>query len=177
MSTLPGPPTATVTGDAAIRETDNDAAVSRLSAVKAGYLSDPFAAHFVKRASATPRPPLINVGTFVRTWAIDELVQQFLDAEPPRSGTGTDTHPYSRKQIVSLGAGTDSRAFRILDAKRKAGHAANSTALSRSRLARYIEVDFPEATTKKAMLIRQKKDLAELLGDDVTICAHFLDLS
>jgi len=48
----------------AIRATDTDAAVSRLSAVQAGYLNDPFAEHFVETASSTRRLPIINRGLF-----------------------------------------------------------------------------------------------------------------
>jgi [phosphatase 2A protein]-leucine-carboxy methyltransferase len=32
-------------------------------------------------------------------------------------------------------------------------------------LAKYIEIDFPEVTAKKAMTIRKSKDLSEILGD------------
>lgn len=136
-------------GDAAVRETDIDAAVSRLSAVNAGYLQDPFASYFVKRAQA--RPPLINIGTFIRTWAIDRLVHQFLDA-PSQTN-------HSKKQILSLGAGTDTRFFRI--ASEGGSRAGN--------IHRYVEVDFPEATTKKAMTIRKQTKLAEVLGSDVQV--------
>jgi [phosphatase 2A protein]-leucine-carboxy methyltransferase len=134
-------------GDAAIRDTDNDAAVSRLSAVNAGYLDDPFAQYFVKRSQS--RPPLINIGTFLRTWAIDELVNQFLDAPTiPKDQNGLH-----KKQILSVGAGTDTRFFRI---RQVGGRRAAS-------LHRYVEVDFPEATTKKAMTIKKRSALANLL--------------
>lgn len=129
--------------DAAVRETDNDAAVSRLSAVRQGYLQDDFAAFFVKRPST--RPPVINIGTFLRTWSIDRLVNAFLAGE-------------GQRQIVSLGAGTDTRFFRIA-----------SNATQAARLAKYIEVDFPEATTKKAMTIRKQSKLAELLQEPVAL--------
>ena len=129
-------------GDAAIRETDNDAAVSRLSAVEAGYLTDAYATYFVKRRQ--PRPPLINVGTFLRTWSIDTLIHQFLD--DPSS---------PKKQIISIGAGTDTRFFRI---------AADSAAKKRyEALHRYVEIDFVEATSRKVMTIRKNKVLDSLL--------------
>jgi len=150
--------------DAAVRETDNDAAVSRLSAVNAGYLQDPFAGCFVKRPQT--RPPLINIGTFLRTWAIDKLVSQFLNAGSPDQ----------KKQIVSLGAGTDTRFFRIMAADGQstdsaAGTSTTSTGsrLSPASLHKYVEVDFPEATTKKAMTIRRQAKLSSLLGEDVKI--------
>ena len=91
--------------DAAIRLTDNDAAVARLSAVQKGYLTDPFIRHLVPRAHLQPaRPPLINVGTFVRSAAIDDMVFQWLDLAE-RAG--------QQCQIVSLGAGSDTRFWRI----------------------------------------------------------------
>lgn len=89
--------------DAAIRGTDTDAAVARLSAAQKGYVQDPFIGHLVPRAHLQhPRPPLINIGTFVRSTAIDELVEQWLLLSGDR-----------RCQIVSLGAGSDTRFWRI----------------------------------------------------------------
>lgn len=132
--------------DAAVRETDNDAAVSRLSAVRKGYMEDEFASFFVKRAAT--RPPLINIGTYLRTWSIDRLVDAFL------AGDG-------RRQFVSLGAGTDTRFFRIASGSKYTEQAA--------RLARYVEIDFPEATSKKAMFIRKQNNLAELLKEPVKL--------
>lgn len=87
--------------DSAIRSTDTDAAQARLSAVNKGYLTDEFISFFVPRARfLQPRPPLINVGTFVRATAIDELVHQWIDAN-------------EESQIVSLGAGSDTRLWRL----------------------------------------------------------------
>lgn len=90
--------------DNAIRSTDSDAAEARLSAVSKGYLTDPFLTSFVRRARfVPPRPPLINIGTHVRSEAIDNLVKGWLEA----GGTST------KKQIVSLGAGSDTRYWRL----------------------------------------------------------------
>lgn len=119
----PGPSTRgesskAINADDAIRETDSDAAGSRLyvgqlgeililrSAVNQGYLADPFVTllHRPPRGAQTRRAPLINVGTHHRTWAIDRLVDRFL-----RSGL-----PGQRKQIVSLGAGSDTRYWRLM---------------------------------------------------------------
>ena len=92
-------------GDAAIRATDSDAAAARLSAVQKGYLTDPFILPFVPRAHLQqPRPPLINIGTYVRSEALDELVHGWL-ALAEAEGT--------RCQIVSMGAGSDTRFWRI----------------------------------------------------------------
>ena len=76
------------------------------SAVNLGYLSDPFVSHLYRpkygesSQSGSRKPPLINVGTHHRTWAIDLLVNQFLQ----RGG----------KQVVSLGAGSDTRFWRLM---------------------------------------------------------------
>ncbi|KAJ3785969.1 leucine carboxyl methyltransferase [Lentinula aff. detonsa] len=130
--------------DAPIRLTDNDAALAKLSAVRQNYLSDPFIKYFVPRASLQPpRPPLINVGTFVRTVAIDDLVDQWLDLSSAER---------KKCQIVSLGAGSDTRFWKLATGPRK------------DCLSKYIEVDFPEITMKKAMAIKKNKDLSAVLG-------------
>lgn len=99
------PPSRPQDSDASIRLTDTDAAAARLSAVQKGYLQDEFVKYLVPRAHLqSPRPPLINVGTFVRTTAIDDLVQQWLRL------SGQAGKPC---QIVSLGAGSDTRFWRI----------------------------------------------------------------
>jgi O-methyltransferase involved in polyketide biosynthesis len=87
--------------DEVIQKTDNDAATSRLSAVETGYLDDPFA-RLLTPGQHARRLPLMNRGTYVRTTAIDRIVDTFL-------GAGE----LGRKQIISLGAGSDTRYFRL----------------------------------------------------------------
>lgn len=86
--------------DDIVRRTDDDAATSRTSAVKAGYLDDPFAEHMTDD-SYPRRLPLMNRGTYVRTRGIDRIVDTFL------------TNTTGSKQIISLGAGSDTRYFRL----------------------------------------------------------------
>jgi O-methyltransferase involved in polyketide biosynthesis len=76
--------------------------------------------------------PLTNTGSYVRTSAIDLLVTKFLL-----------TNPSSAKQIVSLGAGTDTRFFRLLDA------------YPDIRLI-YHEIDFPTNTLPKIACIQRQ---------------------
>ncbi|GBE80746.1 Leucine carboxyl methyltransferase 1 [Sparassis crispa] len=134
--------------DGAIRLTDNDAAIARLSAVQRHYLADPFITHFVPRAHLQPvRPPLINIGTYVRSEALDELVDRWL-ALAEQEGKPC--------QIVSFGAGSDTRFWRIT-VRVQAGK-------RNSWLNTYIELDFAENTIKKAMAIRKSKDLSAILG-------------
>jgi [phosphatase 2A protein]-leucine-carboxy methyltransferase len=91
--------------DAPIRATDTDASLARLSAVKKNYLDDAFIRHLVPRAHLQPaRPPLINIGTFVRSESIDMLVEGWIRLS---CGTG------KKCQIVSFGAGSDTRFWRL----------------------------------------------------------------
>ena len=120
--------------DAPIRATDTDASLARLSAVRKGYLIDPFISHFVPRALQQQqlqqaRPPLINIGTTVRCGSIDALVhswlsiceQQHKEGQAVAGDTGGDEIEMggsSRRrekgcQIVSLGAGSDTRFWRL----------------------------------------------------------------
>ncbi|KAK4985824.1 hypothetical protein LTR66_008059 [Elasticomyces elasticus] len=87
--------------DKIIQQTDQDASLSRISAVTIGYLEDPFARGFVE-GQVTRRYPIIHRGTYVRTTAIDSLVDRFLAS-----------YPAQPKQILSLGAGSDTRMFRL----------------------------------------------------------------
>ena len=91
--------------DAPIRETDNDALLARLSASQRGYLNDPFVRYFVPRAHLQqPRPPLINIGTYVRSESIDKLVDAWLKLCKLDG---------NQCQIISLGAGSDTRFWRL----------------------------------------------------------------
>ncbi|KAG8732448.1 carboxy methyl transferase for protein phosphatase 2A [Ceratobasidium sp. 423] len=135
--------------DSAIRETDTDAAHSRLSAVRQGYLVDPYLAPLVPRARFVPtRAPLMNVGTYVRSTAIDMLVEGWLNL------AGLETE---KRQIVSLGAGSDTRYWRLMDK----GFA--------TRIASYVELDFTENTSRKAKAVMQSQVLSNVLGPEVKI--------
>ncbi|KAK4176919.1 putative leucine carboxyl methyltransferase 1 [Triangularia setosa] len=140
--------------DTTIQGTDTDAAVSRLSAVELGYLIDPFASYFVTPSPSlhsrpsvglpTPRRlPIINRGTYTRTTAIDILIDRFLSSTSP---TGQP------RQIVSLGAGTDTRLFRLLTSPQK------------HQNIHYHEIDFPVIISKKTTLIRTIPALNSILS-------------
>ncbi|KAK6585158.1 hypothetical protein PZA11_001885 [Diplocarpon coronariae] len=121
--------------DLAIQSTDTDAAVSRLSAVSLGYLEDPFAAHFVS-GNATRRMPIINRGTYTRTTALDILINAFLAQE--------DSANPQMKQVISLGAGTDTRYFRL---RSKDKH----------HNLIYHEFDFPSVSTNKLRTVSRSR--------------------
>lgn len=93
-----------------VRATDNDAALARLSAVQKHYLADPYISALVPRAHfQQPRPPLINIGTYLRAQGIDELVENWMKT----AGEMADTDEEKKVQIVSLGAGSDTRFWRL----------------------------------------------------------------
>ncbi|KAL2869353.1 protein C-terminal leucine carboxyl O-methyltransferase ppm1 [Aspergillus lucknowensis] len=140
--------------DRVVQGTDNDASVSRLSAVGLGYLEDPFASALTPPGQETRRLPIINRGTYVRTTAIDQLVARFL-------GSTTDSDPswkQKRKQIISLGAGSDTRVFRLL------------TSPSPPNIV-YHEIDFAVNNAAKIKAIRGTPLLQRALGhrEDIAI--------
>lgn len=140
--------------DKAVRATDIDALSCRYHANLKGYFSpsDPYisllkgayeknlqycegytqlsAGRALKQAFHDSKFPLINRGTYLRTTSIDMLVASFLDSN-------------SKCQIVSLGGGSDTRAYRILGRE-------NVT---------YTEVDFPESVKLKKIAISSSDDL------------------
>ncbi|ETS05521.1 S-adenosyl-L-methionine-dependent methyltransferase [Trichoderma reesei RUT C-30] len=133
--------------DSIIQGTDTDAAVSRLSAVDLGYLSDPYARYFVSAIDGPParRFPIINRGTYTRTTAIDTLVHSFL-----AGAQGEGSRQGVTKQIVSLGAGTDTRPFRLF------------TQQGYPQLI-YHEIDFPVTSAKKLKTVEAVPPLANIL--------------
>lgn len=82
------------------------------------------------------------LGTYTRTAALDRLVDAFLSE-------GADSSP---RQIVSLGAGTDTRPFRIF-----------AGPVGRELI--YHEVDFGVVCRKKLHMVQTNKRLASILPD------------
>ena len=80
--------------------------------------------------------PIINRGSYLRTRAIDQVVVKFIKEFKDRC------------QIVSLGSGSDTRAFQILKSH------PNVT---------YHEIDFPESAKVKKLAILQNTTIRELV--------------
>lgn len=82
------------------------------SAASLKYLDDPFVSLLYKPkympnqtpgagpSTSSRKPPLINVGTHHRTYALDAIVDRFFEA--------------GGRQVVSLGAGSDTRYWRLM---------------------------------------------------------------
>ena len=139
--------------DKIVQHTDQDASVSRLSAVEAGYLDDPFAKYFVS-GEGQRRLPIINRGTYVRTKAIDNLVDEFLSKNPAQ-----------RKQIISLGAGSDTRFFRLMS-RRPVPHGRGNQECPNVI---YHEIDFQANTIQKLHPIKKLSELCSHVGTPMTI--------
>ena len=144
-------------GDA-VRATDSDALGSRLAACRAGYLTPDVYAELLATEAPVPslsirRPPLISIGTYLRSCETDSLVQHFIDTGtigPTDSFDGRALSSPSKVQIISLGAGSDTRFWRMGCVP---------------KVARYIELDFPETTALKAACIQRHAPLHEALTD------------
>ncbi|KAJ2545577.1 carboxy methyl transferase for protein phosphatase 2A [Coemansia sp. RSA 1853] len=132
--------------DAIVQGTSNDAAVSRESAARLGYINDPFIRHFVKRPLR--RAPLINRGTHSRFDGVQRILRQFI-----QQTRGSDEHACG--QIVVLGAGMDTSYFLL----RQQGLLPH----------RYFEIDFSDITAKKAATIYKSSTLRALLPQDTVV--------
>ncbi|KAF2859494.1 leucine carboxyl methyltransferase [Piedraia hortae CBS 480.64] len=128
--------------DSIIQQTDCDASNSRISAVALGYLDDKFAKEFSAPGDEPQRRyPIINRGTYVRTTAIDQLAKSFLRT----------THDGQRKQIISLGAGSDTRFWRLW---KESNH---------QEQVDYYEFDFEPNVSRKRSAIQQSSVLSSVL--------------
>ncbi|KAG6011520.1 hypothetical protein E4U54_008040 [Claviceps lovelessii] len=129
-----------VSPDAAVQATDTDAAVSRLSAVDLGYLDDAYARLFVT-GPPTRRLPIINRGTYMRTTSLDVMIRAFLAQNGP-----------SVKQIISLGAGTDTRPLHLFQ---RPG----------SENIIYHELDFVSTCRRKLAITQSSPGLGHIFRD------------
>ncbi|ORX72424.1 leucine carboxyl methyltransferase [Linderina pennispora] len=128
--------------DAIVQGTSNDAAVSRESAARLGYMADRYIHNFVRQPQR--RPPLINRGTYCRFHGIQSALRQFTESEA------------EPKQVVVLGAGLDTAYFIL-----KSEGLLNNV--------RYFETDFEEITAKKASTVYRKRELKALLPPDIKV--------
>ncbi len=120
--------------DQAIRGTNDEATVGKLSAVTRGYYRDDFVSAFgPRRAAPHALPPLMNRGHYARSMAIQTVAERFLSQ--------VDGLPQAR-QIVSLGCGYDTLYFRLRSSVRAA-----------TECLRYFEVDFEQVVHKKRAIM------------------------
>ncbi|KAJ4423035.1 carboxy methyl transferase for protein phosphatase 2A [Gnomoniopsis sp. IMI 355080] len=87
------------------------------------------------------------IRTYTRTISLDRLVDSFL------SGNSASDGEKGERQIISLGAGTDTRSFRLFSQK------------NRRRPLIYHEVDFPAISNRKRMIIQATPSLRKVIRD------------
>lgn len=137
--------------DRIIQATDLDALSFKFSAHTKGYLNDKFVDALVQEIKDqspkdaqifnTLKLPLINIGTYIRTRSIDELCNQFVE----RCEDGVTC------QIISLGAGSDTRPFKMLEK------------YSTKNLI-YHELDFSASTQRKRKTIVTNNLFRAIIG-------------
>ena len=153
---------------AAVLATSDDAAVSKLSCVTAGYYSDPYVQHFVRQPSR--RPPLINRGYYSRVAAIHKILQRFLTTPLPASASDLP----APKQVVSLGAGSDTEYFRLCG-----GGTGGDGGSERMGVAGWYELDFASAVRKKRSVVDGCKELSAVAGavrrEEESECVYVYD--
>ncbi|CAK7264951.1 carboxy methyl transferase for protein phosphatase 2A [Sporothrix epigloea] len=155
--------------DGIVQSTDTDAAISRMSAVEIGLLDDPFAQYFAGDGGGpVPRRlPIINRGTYTRTMGLDKIVRAFLsgvpsaDSTPPSSPRPAAGSQQPVRQIVSLGAGTDTRSLRFLALREQNGRAEFENVV-------YHEVDFPTVCARKRNIVQSVSAIHSLLTSPIT---------
>lgn len=86
------------------------------------------------------------VGTYVRTMGLDMIIDAFLSHTEPRSKTP------QKKQIISLGAGTDTRYFRL-------------RAQNKHHNLIYHEFDFPSVSATKERISKKNDLFNNLVGE------------
>lgn len=84
--------------------------------------------------------PIINRGSYLRTKLIDVVIEEFINQ-------------YDSSQIISLGGGSDTRAFRIFE---KFGQ----------KKVNYIEIDFEESAKIKKLAILNDQNLLKLINHE-----------
>ena len=130
--------------DRRVQNTNDEANVSKASAANLEYYEDAFVRHFTTTKRAR-RSPLINRGYFIRIAALRSLLRRLVKASVASNAGGL--------QIISLGAGYDTTPFQL----------ASEGAFDGAGI-RYVEVDFPELTQRKADVIRSHACFGDVLA-------------
>lgn len=118
-----------------LEETNLEALRAKKAAVQKGYMRDEFISHIIPEP--TRRDFIMNRGYWSRSFVFRALVEKFAAS--------------GGKQVLSLGAGLDTLAFRTLK--------------GRKGKLRFFECDLPVVTAQKAALLTQSPRLVEIVQD------------
>lgn len=137
-----------------ISQTNSSSIVSKRSVERLYYPDEPhYFRYFVSKFQR--RAPLINRGYWLRLRAVDVLVRQFL----AKTASSSPTLPSpARKVVINLGCGSDVLPWQC--------HARYPDLCND---ALFIDVDYPDLMRKKRAVVMGTPELADLLGDDVSL--------
>ena len=125
----------------AIQSTNDDAVSCKRSTVHYGYYEDPFIEHFCKLGAR--KTPEIHLGYYTRVKGMKLLLDKVIQ------------QMQSPVQIINLGAGYDTLYWRLKD---------------EVQLKCFVDVDLPEVTAKKCMMIKKSHKLMQKLkNNEVTL--------
>lgn len=108
--------------------TANDALMSKLSALRAGYFEDPLLRIIYGKPTLPRKDPMINRGTWFRVMYVERMVKAFVREHGEECA------------IISLGAGLDTLFWRLSETCGDIGFPPKH----------WIELDLPEITEQKA---------------------------
>lgn len=134
--------------DLMVQHTNDDSVVSKRSAVAHRYIEDAFLRHFVTKPSR--RSPLINRGYYLRMQVITDVITRCIDQLLQKTATSTDGGR-GPVQVISLGAGYDTLAMRLLLPTEGPSGTVSHFATADVQ---FFDVDFPAVMQSKALLMR-----------------------
>lgn len=120
-------------GDEPVMATNDDASECKRGAVLLGYWNDDYISYFVRHVEK--RAPEINRGYYARVKGIENFIQKFIN----KAG--------SSAQIINFGSGFDTLYWKLKD--------------EGIQIANYVEIDFPQVTSKKCYMIKRNKPLLD----------------
>jgi len=130
----------------AVQATNNDATISKLSAVSCGYWQDSYVSNFSK--CYEKKTPEINRGYYARVTGIKILINKFLEVTN------------NKCQIINLGAGFDTLYWNLHDENNLPSN--------------YVEIDFPAVVQRKCYFIQHRKPLNERLSGEIEITSSYV---
>jgi O-methyltransferase involved in polyketide biosynthesis len=134
--------------DESIIQTNEEASLCKLDAVKMGYWKDPFLSQMLHGSLHHERKaPDMYKGYYARVKCVERLVLEFIAAVQSTQGLEAVV------QIVNLGAGYDTLYWRL--------H--SNHALAKQVKMKVVDLDLLPVTAKKCHAIRTHKALFELL--------------
>ncbi len=140
--------------DDPVQRTNDDATICKRSAVSLGYWEDQYLNSFTTLdMTREPRKsPEIHMGYYTRVQSIWSLLLRTIDQ------ICSIKSDEAKLQVLNLGAGYDTLYWRLADYLSAQG---NSSVLNS-----FIDIDFPEVTARKCMIVRKSKKLLAKVAEE-----------